>query len=110
MGEGDIIRFNSDKVRDDRPSTHTSEPETARDAQRLERLCRSGGKHLKPSSKELQTLQIESRNTLSLENKQEELQTFTCLQGSDLICITELHGVPESKDTRSLGGTGMRRL
>lgn len=44
MGEGDIIRFNNDKAWDDSPSTHSSEPETARDTQSLERICRSRGK------------------------------------------------------------------
>lgn len=74
---------------DDRPSTHTSEPETARDAQSLERLCRSRGKHLKHSTKGFQTLQTESHNALSSGNNQEELETCTCLQDSDLIGITE---------------------
>lgn len=105
MGEGDIFRFNSDKVWDDRPSTPTSEPETARYAQSLERLCRSRGKHLKHSTKEFQTLQTESHNALSLGNKQEEPETCTCLQGSDLIGITESHGVLEWKDRSSLGRT-----
>ncbi|RMC04509.1 hypothetical protein DUI87_18955 [Hirundo rustica rustica] len=106
IGERDIIRFNSDKAWDDRPSTYTREAETARDAQSLERLCRSRGKHLKHGTKEFQTSQTENHNALSSGNKQEELETCPHLQGSDLIGITETHGVSEWKGMSFLGGTG----
>lgn len=105
-GRGDITSFNSDKAWGDRPSIHTSEPETARDALSLEKLCRSRGKRLNHSTKEFQTLQTESHNALSSGNNQEELETCTCLQDSDLIGITETHGVLEWKGMSSLGGTG----
>lgn len=82
------------------------EPETARDAQNRERLCRSRGKHLKHSTKESKTLQTESHNALSSKNHQEELEPCTCLQGSDLIGITDTHGVSEWEGMSFLGGVG----